>query len=194
MADFSELRETPLRDELVFNGSLIDVARLEVSLPGGGTSLREIVRHPGGAAVVPVEEDGMVTLVRQHRVAPDLMTLEIPAGKLEDPGEDPLLAARRELAEEAGLRARRVEWLTTMLPTPGYSNERLYLYLATGLTPCETHLDADEFVDVVRMPLQEAVDRVLGGEIPDGKTALALLLARDRLQTRREEFPGPTSI
>ncbi|MCL1855182.1 MAG: NUDIX hydrolase [Clostridia bacterium] len=194
MADFSGLRETPLRDEVVFRGSLIDVIRRDVALPGGGTSLREIVRHPGGAAAVPVDEDGVVTLVRQHRVAPDLMTLEIPAGKLDSPDEDPLLAARRELEEEAGLRARHVEWLTTILPTPGYSTERLYLYLATGLTPCQTHLDADEFVDAVKMPLHEAVGKVCGGEITDGKTALALLLARDRLQACREESPGPTDM
>jgi len=194
MTEFSELRETTLRDELVFHGSLIDVIRREVSLPQGRISFREIVRHPGGAAVVPVDEDGMVTLVRQHRVAPDLITLEIPAGKLDSPEEDPLLAARRELAEEAGLRAQQVEWLTTVLPTPGYSTERLYLYLATGLTPCQTHLDADEFVDVVKMPLQEAVNRVLDGEIPDGKTALALLMARNRLRTCREVLSRPTNM
>ena len=194
MTDYSDLRETPLCDELVFHGSLIDVLRRKVSLPDGRISLREIVRHPGGAAVVPVDEDSMVTLVRQHRVAPDLITLEIPAGKLDAPEEDPLMAAQRELAEEAGLRARHVEWLTTMLPTPGYSTERLYLYLATGLIPCQPHLDADEFVNVVRMPLQEAVDKVLSGEITDGKTALALLMARDRLPVCRKELTSPTNM
>jgi len=194
MAEFPDIRETTIHDELVFHGSLIDVIRREVSLPKGRVSFREIIRHPGGAAVVPVDEDGMVTLVRQHRVAPDLITLEIPAGKLDRPDEDPLLAARRELEEEAGLRARHVEWLTTVLPTPGYSTERLYLYLATGLTPCQTHLDADEFVEVVKIPLQEAVDMALRGEIPDGKTALALLMARDRLRASRKEFSEPTNM
>lgn len=155
---------------------------MQVALPNGQTSLREIVHHNGGAAVVPVDGEGHVTLVRQHRIALDQMTLEIPAGKLDRPCEDPEKAALRELEEETGLRAAQVELLTRMLPTPGYCTEVLHLYLATGLTPCRPHLDADEFLDVVKLPLAEAVAMVDRGELPDGKTALALLMAWQRLQ------------
>ena len=106
MAEYPGLREVPIREEQVFHGVLINVTHMEVILPDGRTSLREIVRHPGGAAVVPLDGEGNVVLVRQHRVAPDLVTLEIPAGKLDRPGEDPLLAAPGA-EEETGPRAGR---------------------------------------------------------------------------------------
>ncbi len=182
MADFPQLREVPISDERVFHGVLIDVRHQKVTLPSGGTSLREIVCHHGGAAVVPVDAHGQVTLVRQYRIALDQVILEIPAGKLNGPDEDPLLAAQRELKEETGLRAQHIELLTAMVPTPGYCTERLHLYLATGLTPSKPHLDADEFLEVVTMPLGEAVQRVKNGELTDAKTALALLLADLRLR------------
>ena len=194
MAEYPGLREIPIRDEQVFHGVLIDVTHMQVTLPNGGTSLREIVRHPGGAAVVPLDGEGNVTLVRQHRVALDLMTLEIPAGKLNGSQEDPLLAAARELEEETGLRAGRMEWLTTMLPTPGYCTEKLHLYLATGLTPCRPHLDADEFLDVVKIPFAQALEMVDRGELPDGKTALALLLAQRRMGKAPLEGTSPSEM
>lgn len=194
MAEYPGLREIPIRDEQVFHGVLIDVTHMQVTLPNGGTSLREIVRHPGGAAVVPLDGEGNVTLVRQHRVALDLMTLEIPAGKLNGSQEDPLLAAARELEEETGLRAGRMEWLTTMLPTPGYCTEKLHLYLATGLTPCRPHLDADEFLDVVKIPFAQALEMVDRGELADGKTALALLLAQRRMSKAPLEGTGPSEM
>ncbi len=194
MAEYPGLREVPIREEQVFRGVLINVTHMEVTLPDGRTSLREIVRHPGGAAIVPLDGEGNVTLVRQHRVAPDLVTLEIPAGKLDRPGEDPMLAAARELEEETGLRAGRIQWLTTMLPTPGYCTERLHLYLATELTPCRPHLDADEFLDVVRMPFAQALEMVDSGALPDGKTALALLLAARRMGEASRAGNGPSEM
>ena len=187
MTDFSHLREVSINEELIFHGRIMDVIRRKVQLPNGNSSSREIVRHHGGAAIVPVDQDGMVTLVRQHRIAVDQFTLEIPAGKLNSPDENPLLAAQREMEEEAGLRAQHVELLSIMLPTPGYSTEKLYLYLATGLTSCATHLDADEFVDVFRLPMQEALAQVISGEINDAKTALALLLAKERLSRQAQD-------
>lgn len=177
MPEETTLRETPISDETVFEGRLINVSHMQVRLPDGRTAMREIVHHRGGVAVVPVDDDGMVTLVRQHRVALNEMMLEIPAGKLDTAQENPLLAARRELEEECGLHASSMVLLTVMVPTPGYLTERLHIYLATGLTPCVPHLDADEFLAVERMPLSEAVQRVLRGELTDGKTALGLLLA-----------------
>lgn len=195
MTERQRLREIPIREETVFHGKLIDVAHMQVTLPDGRTALREIVRHPGGAAIVPLDEEGNVTLVRQHRISPDLITLEIPAGKLEGPGEDPLLAAARELEEEAGLRAGRIERLATMLPTPGYCTERLYLYLGTELTSCRPHLDPDEFLDVVKIPFSQALAMVERGELPDGKTALALLMAARLLGgSPGPEKTGPTQM
>ena len=175
------LLEIPQDKETMFRGALIDVEHMRVRLPNGKTALREIVRHKGASAIVPVDADGMVTLVRQHRVVVDALTLEIPAGKLDSADEDPLVCAHRELEEETGLNAEHMELLTSMLPSPGYCTEFVCVYLATGLSQHRAHLDADEFLNVVRMPLQEAVDRVMSGELNDSKTALGLLMAWRRL-------------
>ncbi len=180
--DYEALRETPLSREKVFLGKLIDVSHMQVRLPNGETALREIVEHKGAAAIVPVDENGVVTLVRQHRVVVDLFTLEIPAGKVDFVGEDPLACAHRELREETGLNAERMELLTPMVTTPGFCTERVSIFLATGLSQHEAHLDADEFLGVERMPLKEAVARVMSGELCDGKTALGLLMAWQRLR------------
>lgn len=182
MADSHSLREIPLSEETVFRGELINISHMQVRLPDGRTALREIVHHNGGAAVVPVDAEGNVTLVRQHRVALDALTLEIPAGKLDFAGEDPLLAAHRELEEETGLRAERMELLTCMVATPGFCTERISLYLATGLSQHRAHLDADEFLNVACMPLSEAVALVMAGEVYDAKTALGLLMAEAKLR------------
>ena len=176
-----QIREIPLSDELVFHGALIDVTHMQVRLPNGRQALREVVRHKGAAAVVPVDAEGFVTLVRQHRVVVDQITLEIPAGKLDHVGEDPLACAHRELEEETGLRAQHMALLSPMITTPGYCTEKISLYLATGLTRHDAHLDEDEFLHVVRMPLAEAVTRVMSGELCDGKTAMGLLMAWYRL-------------
>ena len=176
-----DIRETPLSDELVFQGTLIDVSHMTVRLPNGREALREVVRHKGAAAVVPVDAQGMVTLVRQHRVVVDLMTLEIPAGKLDYVGEDPLACAHRELEEETGLRAGKMEKLTHVVTTPGFCTEQIGLYLATELSQHEDHPDPDEFLHVVKMPLSEAVGRVMSGELRDAKTALGLLMAWQKL-------------
>ncbi len=171
------LRETPVSRERIFDGKVIDVEKWTVRLPDGALAPREIVLHRGAAAVVAVDDAGFVTLVRQHRVAVGGVTLEIPAGKLDAPGEDPLVCAKRELEEETGLRAQRWQPLTVLLTTPGFSSERIALYLATGLSAAKAHPDEDEFLDVVRMPLGEAIDRVMRGELCDGKSAVGLLMA-----------------
>ena len=181
MNESIELREIPFRDETVFQGILIRVNHMMVKLPDGRTAKREIIHHNGGVGVVPVDADGNVTLVRQHRIALDQVMLEIPAGKLDSADEDPLLAAHRELEEETGLRAERMVPLITTIPTPGYCNERLFLYLATGLSQYQAHLDADEFVRAVKMPLSKAVSMVMRGELCDAKSALALLMAERML-------------
>ncbi len=171
------IREEVLSEETRFDGVLIRVEHWRVRLPNGKTALREVVRHPGAAAVVPVDAQGIVTLVRQHRPAIGAMTLEIPAGKLDHLGEDPFACAQRELREETGFSAEHWRHLTTVETTPGYCDERIALYLATGLTSGAMQLDADEFLRVERMPLAEAVARVMRGELADAKTALGLLMA-----------------
>jgi len=179
---YEDLREIPQSDETVFKGLLIDVSHMQVLLPNGQTAAREIVHHKGAAAVIPVDADGNVYMVRQHRVVMDLMTLEIPAGKLDFIGEPTYDAAVRELEEETGLRAEKMEFLTDVATTPGFCTEHIGLYLATGLSQHEDHPDEDEFLHVVKMPLKEAVSRVMSGELRDAKTALGLLMAWQKLQ------------
>ena len=178
---YEDLREVPVSEEIVFKGVLIDVSHMQVTLPNGKTAKREIVHHKGGAAVVPVDNEGNVYMVRQHRVAVDELTLEIPAGKLEYKGADTRESAIRELEEETGLRAEKVEFLINAIPTPGYCNETLGIYLATGLSQHEDHPDADEFLHVVKMPLKEAFERTMAGEFRDAKTAIGILMALNRL-------------
>ena len=176
------LKEVPVSCEKCFEGILFQVDHVKVSLPNGKTSMREIVRKNGGAAVVPVDEHGNVYLVRQFRLAFDSMLLEIPAGKLDSAEESPDDAALRELEEETGLRAEHVQKLTKIMVSPGFCTEVIDIYLATGLSQHETHPDADEFLNVEKYPLSEIVKRVLNGEITDAKTVVGILMAWQRLQ------------
>ncbi|MDD5897133.1 MAG: NUDIX hydrolase [Clostridia bacterium] len=177
MTTNADLLEIPQSEQTVFNGLLIHVNHMQVTLPNGQPAMREIVSHNGGAAIVPVDADENLYMVRQHRIAVDEMTLEIPAGKLEYRGADFRDAAIRELEEETGLRAEHVELLTSAFPTPGYCNEILGIYLATGLSQHEDHPDADEFLHVEKLPLKEAVARVMTGEFRDAKTIIGILMA-----------------
>lgn len=179
----TDLSETRLTSEPVYDGALLHVRRDTVRLPGGGESVREWVEHPGASAVVPVFADGDTLLVRQFRYAPGREFLEVPAGKL-DPGEEPLATARRELAEEAGLASERWTYLGKTFPGIGYSDEVIHLWLAEDVTEVDVTLDDDEFVVPVRLPLAEAVRRAQAGEIEDGKTCVALLLAHAALAAR----------
>ena len=179
--DDRDLMETFLNGEVVLPGKIIRVEHWQVRLPNGETALREVACHPGASAVVALDADGSIIMVRQHRIAVGRVTLEIPAGKLDGPEEDPFVCAQRELAEETGYAADRWEKLTCLETTPGFCNERIHIYLATGLSRGDTHPDEDEFVATVRLPLAEAVSRVMSGEFRDGKTALAIMMAAHRL-------------
>ena len=181
-----ELREIPFSSETIYDGAILRVEKWQVTCPNGHAAPREIVVHKGAAAVIPVYEDGTTLLVRQHRVSVDRVTLEIPAGKLDSWGEDPYDCAVRELKEETGLAAERFTLLTSLLTTPGFCTERIGIYLAQGLTEGDMHLDEDEFLNVVRMPLAEAIGMVMRGEIRDGKTICGLLLARDVIAAQKE--------
>lgn len=171
------LREKILSGEEKFHGAIINVEHWQVELPDGRHALREVVRHNGAAAIVPVDEDGYVTLVRQHRVVAGRFTWEIPAGKLDSPDEDPFHCAKRELEEETGLQAENWRLLSRIDTTPGFCTERIALYLATGLSQHNTHPDADEFLHITKIPLSEAVALCLKGELRDSKTVIGLLMA-----------------
>lgn len=173
---YEDLLEKKLRSEDIYDGVLLHVKRDTVKLPNGREAVREWVRHPGAAAVLPVFEDGTVLLVRQYRYPVDRVTLEIPAGKLDSPSEEPLSCAVRELSEETGYTAERYEKLTTIGTTVGFSNEYIHIYAAYGLKAGEQHTDDDEFIHVVRMPLKEAAERVKSGEIFDAKSVTAILM------------------
>lgn len=174
--------ETMLESREIFNGRVIRVTVDKVQLEDGTTSTREIVHHHGGACILPVDADGSVTMVRQFRYAFGEEIWELPAGKLE-PGEDPFESAKRELSEECGLSADNYIDLGVVYPTVGYDSEKIYLWAATGLHKGGQHLDAGEFLDVVRMPFEEALQKVLHGEIKDSKTQIGLMkyaLLRDK--------------
>ena len=176
------LRETFLSAEEIYHGKIIRVEKWKVSLPNGEEAPREIVLHNGASAIVPVDAAGNVTLVRQHRVAANRFTWEIPAGKLDHPKEDPFLAAQRELEEETGLRAEKWQFLTCIDTTPGFCSEKISIYLATGLSQFDAHPDTDEFLRLTTIPLWEAVELCMKGEIRDSKTIVGLMMAQRALE------------
>ena len=151
------LIETYQDGKVVFDGKIIRLEHWTVKLPNGTLALREVACHPGAAAVVALDEEENIILVQQYRAPIGRLTLEIPAGKFDHPGEDPLLCAQRELSEETGYRAENWRKLTVLETTPGFCNERIHIYLATGLKAGQTHPDEDEFVATTRMPLKDAV-------------------------------------
>ena len=183
--DENSIREIPFSSETIYDGKILHVERWQVTCPNGRTAAREIVVHKGAAAVVPVYPDGTTLLVRQHRVAVDRVTLEIPAGKVDSAGADPHDCAVRELAEDTGLRAGRMTLLTSLLTTPGFCTEKIAIYLAQDLSQGQTHPDEDEFLSLVRMPLEEAVAMIMRGEIRDGKTICGLLMAKEALAAQQ---------
>jgi ADP-ribose pyrophosphatase len=168
-----------LSSEKVYTGRLISVARDTVR-EGEVEYVREVVGHPGGAGVVACFDDGTTALVRQYRHPARAYVLEIPAGKL-DPGEGPRETAARELEEELGFRAGRLEQLSEFYTTPGFCAERLWVFLATELRETASRLEADEIIEVVRLPLARALSLVASGEIDDAKTIIGLTLAARRL-------------
>jgi ADP-ribose pyrophosphatase len=174
-------REAPevLDTEEAYHGRVIDVALYTVR-EGETTYKREVVHHPGGAGVVAVFEDGTIPLVRQYRHPVVRYTLELPAGRL-DPPERPEECAARELEEEIGVRAGRLEKLAEFFSTPGFCEEKLWVYLATELTETRQNLEGDEMIEVVRVSLGRAFEMIADGEIEDAKTIIGLLLAAPRL-------------
>lgn len=170
MAHFEE----KLSSREIFCGRIFSVTEDRVRLENGEESRREIVHHHGGVAVLALDEEGKVLLVRQFRYAFGQELLELPAGKVE-PGEAPEVCGRRELEEECGYKAGSFELLSVLYPTVGYCSEVIHIYLARDLVPCGQRLDEGEFLSLERLPLEKALQMVLAGEVPDAKTQIGLL-------------------
>jgi ADP-ribose pyrophosphatase len=173
--------DAQLGTKRIYTGKIVNLDQDRVRYPDGSEAEVEIVRHPGASGVVPFltdpdGEDPQLLLLRQYRYAAGGYVYEIPAGRL-DPGEAPAACAARELKEETGCTAAKLEPLLTMLTTPGFTDERIHIFMATDLSHGETAREADEFADIVVMRLSEALELLQRGEIPDGKTALGLLYA-----------------
>ncbi|UCH11397.1 MAG: NUDIX hydrolase [Fidelibacterota bacterium] len=168
-----DLREKTISSVAVFQGRLLDVRRDDVELPDGGHTVREYIRHPGAAVMVPMREDGKLIFLRQFRYALDRVMVELPAGKL-DPGEDPETTARRELAEETGYTCETLVRLGLIHPCIGYSDEEIVVYLAQGLERREAEAEVDEFVEPFELELDEALGWIEEGKITDVKTIIAL--------------------
>lgn len=162
------------QDRLVYDGRVVTLRLKHLELADGRKHLREIVEHAPGAAVVAVDQEGQVLLVRQLRPAVGTALLELPAG-LVDPGERPVEAARRELEEETGYVASAMEPLVAFYTSPGFTNEVIHIFVASGLRQTATRRDEEEEIEMVRMPVEQAIQQVMHGEISDAKTITGLL-------------------
>ena len=178
--------ETVLASERVYEGRILNLRVDEVRTPTGVEALREIVENGGAVAIVALDDQQRVLLVRQYRHAVRSLVIEVPAGKL-DGDENPLEGAERELREETGFRAERYEQLGSFYPAPAWSTELVYLYLATHLTPGPAQLEADEVIELLQVPLAETIEMIQAGAITDGKTMAALMLAQRWLNSDGRE-------
>ncbi len=172
----------PEESRIIYRGRIITLELEQVTLPNGVRSELEIVRHPGGAAVVAMDEEQRVCLLRQYRYACDDWLWELPAGKIDD-NEAPLLTAQRELEEEAGRQAEHWQSLGKMIASPGVFTEEVHCYLATGLKACATRHETEEIIEVHWLPFHEAEAMALQGDIVDAKTVIGLCRARAHLPT-----------
>ena len=168
-----QLTETTVSKNYIYRGKIVNLRCDDAVLPDGKPCKREMIGHPGGACVLCVK-DGKVALVKQFRYAYQEAIYEIPAGKLGE-GEDPMLAAKRELEEETGLCAEELRRMFVLYPTPGYTNEKIYIYEAVGVHAGRQHLDEGEFLNVEFLPVDEVLAMIDEGKICDAKTIVAML-------------------
>lgn len=168
------MKETLTASTRVYEGRIVTLDVVDVMLPDGTTAKREIVRHPGAVAVVPLDPDGNVILVSQYRTAAEHVLIEIPAGTLH-PGEDPAECARRELQEEIGYLPRTLTPMGSFFVAPGYTTEQIHLFMATDLEHSPRPADTDEFIEVSRMPLRDALAQAQSGMFHDGKSIIGIL-------------------
>ena len=169
-----DFTEKPLKQDYLYRGKIVNLRVDNAELPDGTTALREVIEHPGGVCVAALTEKEELLFVEQFRYPYMETVLELPAGKLEY-GEDPCEAGKRELQEETGAAAKNYRDLGKLYPTPGYCGEIIHMYLAENLTFSEQHLDEDEFLEVRRIPLEEAFQMVMRNEIRDSKTQVGIL-------------------
>lgn len=170
------LEEKTLSSETVYEGVIFTVKKDSAELENGCVARRDIIIHSGGVCVIPVTENNEIFMVKQYRYPFHEITCEVPAGKL-NKGENHAECGRRELLEETGCTCSEYIYLGEMYPTPAYNSEITYMYLAKGLEYKKQNLDSDEFLDVVKIPLEKAVEMVMNNEIKDGKTQLIILKA-----------------
>ncbi len=175
-----KLTETKIGTELIYSGRVVHLYLDTVQLPNGKTATREVVRHGGAVAIVPVDADRNIIMVRQYRHPIGRILLEIPAGTLHE-GEVPELCAVRELQEEIGYKPGHLEKIGAVYLAPGYSSEFIHLYMATDLQESQLEMDEDEFIEVERVTIADALTRIQKGEIADAKTISAVLMVKDRL-------------
>ncbi len=183
----SNFEEKMLSSELIFDGKVVHLYVDTVSLPDGNTATREYIKHLGAVCVVPVTDEGEIVLVRQYRYAIGRELLEIPAGKLDYRGEIPEEAALRELREETGAHCEKLTSLGEYYGSPALISERIFVYLAEGLTFGESSLDEDEFLTVEKIPVDELVEMICDGKITDGKTQAAVLKAALIINKKKRE-------
>ena len=184
MKDIKAFEEKTKSSNLIFDGTVLHLYRDDIYLPDGREAYREYCRHNGAVCVIPITDQGEVICVRQYRYAVGQMMLEIPAGKLDTPDEDPRSAALRELKEETGATCKSLTYMGKYLGSPAILAETIHMYLAEGLEFGDTHLDEDEFLEVEKIPLSLLVDMICRGEVADGKTQTAVLRAHCLLQNK----------
>lgn len=175
--DDKSIEETPISQKTIFDGKVIHLHLDDIRLPDGNVGFREYCTHNGAVCVIPITDDNEVICVRQYRYAIQQPLLEIPAGKLDSPDEEPFSAVCRELREETGATSNKITPLGIYYGSPAILSEKIYMYMAQNLSFGESDLDDDEFLDVIKIPLSDMVDMVLSGEIKDGKTQSAVLKA-----------------
>lgn len=175
--------EKTLSSEKIYDGAILNLRRDKVTVQHG-TSYREIIEHNGGAVLAAVTDEGKLVMVKQYRKPAERVMLEAPAGKI-DPGEEAFAAAVRELKEETGYTANKVEFLTQFYPSVGYSEEILYLYLCTELTPGETAFDENEAIEIEEMEIDELLTMIMRGEINDAKTIIAIFMVREAIESKK---------
>lgn len=180
------MEEKTTASRLKFDGRILHVYEDDVLLPDGQAALREHITHVGAVCILPLTDDGQVVLERQFRYPFHEILVEIPAGKLDSPDEDPREAALRELREETGIVPREIEYIGDYFGCPAFVGERVRMFFARGLTFGEQELDKDEFLEVFTMPLDELVEAVLRGEIPDGKTQAAVMRVYHMLEREKK--------
>lgn len=179
----TDLKESRITTEVVYKGDFLDVRRDEVLLPNGETGTREWINHPGAVVIIPILPNGEIALIKQFRYAARSEFLELPAGKL-DEGEDPKACAFRELEEEIGYRAGKMQFIANIHPAIGFANEIMSIYLAESLKKTNYNRDKDEFIELIPTKMEEALDLVWENKITDVKSIIGLLWLK-RLKSNR---------